>query len=93
MTSFRQIIPLSSRPPNTIPCLVQGLGRVGRSLPFGSRKAAGVILYNDEDIKPNAPGMTEEMRDLLTTSGCLKNKLADSFGYSFTHTDNWCCSN
>ena len=90
---FRLIIPLLVRPPNTIPCLVQGLGRVGRSLPFGSRKAAGVILYNDEDIKPNAPGMTQEMRDLLTTSACLKNKLADSFGYSFTHTADWCCSN
>jgi hypothetical protein len=80
------------RPPNTIPCLVQGIGRVGRSSPFGSRLAGAVVLFNDEDLKENTPGMTNEMRSLLRSSGCLKDHLAGYFGYNYNHDSYWCCS-
>ena len=80
------------RPPNTIPCLVQGIGRVGRSSPFGSRLAGAVILYNEEDLKENAPGMTDDMRRLLRSSDCLKHQLAAHFGYTYAHEIDWCCS-
>ena len=80
------------RPPNTIPCLVQGVGRVGRSDPFGSRRAGVVVLYNDEDLKENKPGMTDEMRFLLRSCDCIKSQLAVHFGYTCTHNSDWCCS-
>ena len=86
------LVSFFSRPPNTIPCLVQGLGRVGRSSPFGCRRAGAVVLFNDEDLKENAPGMTGELRALLRSSGCLKDQLARYFGYDYKHESDWCCS-
>ena len=80
------------RPPNTIPCLVQGMGRVGRSTPFGSKLAGAVVLFNDEDLKDNAPGMTDEVRILLRSSTCMKVNLASYFGYDFTSQMDQCCS-
>ena len=72
---------------------MQGIGRAGRSSPFGSRKSCAVVLYNEEDLKSNAVGMTGEMRALLQTSNCLKDKLASNFGYKFHSEVGWCCSN
>ena len=40
------------------------------------------VLYNEEDLKENSPGMTDEMRALLRSSSCLKQKLAEYFGYA-----------
>ena len=92
LTVQSQLYFLSFRPPNTIPCLVQGIGRIGRSSPFGSRLAGAVILYNEEDLKENAPGMTDEMRSMLRSTDCLKHQLAVHFGYIYTHEADWCCS-
>ena len=54
------------------------------------------ILYNEEDLKVNSPGMTDAMMALLRisvrSSSCLKQKIAEYFGYSFPHTSDWCCS-
>jgi hypothetical protein len=71
---------------------VQGIGRIGRTTQFGSKQAGVVILYNDEDLKTNAPGMTDEMRGFLRSSRCLKDQLASYFGYSCLHEAKWCCS-
>ena len=80
-------------PPNTISCLIQGIGRIGRSYPFGSRLAGVTVLYNDEDLKDNMPGMTDDVRSLLRSSSCLKSQLATAFGYEYSHRSSWCCSN
>ena len=50
------------------------------------------VLYNEEDLKENSPGMTDEMRALLRSSSCLKQKLAEYFGYVSPHASDWCCS-
>ena len=71
---------------------MQGIGRVGRSSKFGTRKAGAVILFNDEDVKENAPGMTNSMRAFLRSSACLKSQLAAHFEHTFAHSSDWCCS-
>jgi hypothetical protein len=68
------------------------MGRVGRSSLFGSKCAGIAVLYNEEDLKENAPGMTAEMRKLLRSSSCLKVQLASYFGYQYSPHFNWCCS-
>ena len=68
------------------------MGRVGRSSVFGSKLAGAVVLFNDEDIKENAPGMTEDMRKLLRGTSCLKAQLASYFGYDCSSESGWCCS-
>ena len=49
-------------------------------------------MYNEEDLKENSPGMTEEMRSLMRSSECLKEQLASYFGYKYEHDIDWCCS-
>ena len=68
------------------------MGRVGRSSVFGSKLAGAVVLFNDEDIKENAPGITEDMRKLLRGTSCLKAQLASYFGYECSSEFGWCCS-
>ena len=88
----RKLIFLCFRPPNTVPCLVQGLGRVGRFKRFGSKLAGSIVLYNEEDLKENIPGMTDAVRNLLRSSSCLKVQLAAYFGYKYKSREGWCCS-
>jgi hypothetical protein len=73
-----------------MPCPRNGQG--GRSTVFGSKCAGVTVLYNEEDLKENSPGMTAEMRNLLRSSGCLKVQLATYFGYQYSPTFDWCCS-
>ena len=68
------------------------MGRVGRSSCFGSKSAASIVLYNEEDLKDNAPGMTDNMRKLLRSLTCLKIQLASYFGYEYSTQLGWCCS-
>ena len=68
------------------------MGRAGRTESFGSKYAGVSVLYNEEDLKENAPGMTGEMRILLRSSSCLKAGLASYFGYLHCPSFNRCCS-
>ena len=71
---------------------MQGMGRIGRSMSYGRRCAASVILYNEEDLKENVPGMTSDMRMLMRSSDCLKAQLSAYFGYQYESQLDWCCS-
>ena len=53
--------------------------------------AGSTILYNEEDLKEGVPGMTDDVRNLLRSSSCLKVQLASYFGYKNSASDGWCC--
>ena len=70
------------------------LWRGGKGQEYGSKKTVTVTLYNEEDLKPNVDGLSDEIRDYCRTNECLKKKSAEYFGYKWKAVDpNWCCVN
>jgi len=85
------------RPLNMLHYILQGAGRGGRKNKSCKRKKVLVyILYNKSDIAGNVPGMSQEVKDFLVTSECLKSELSSFFGFFYTprpENNAWCCSN
>ena len=84
------------RPPNKFHTLEQACGRArgGKGLEYGSKKTVTVTLFNQEDLKPNVDGLSDEIRDYCRTNDCLKNTSANYFGYKWQQlVCTWCCIN
>ena len=84
------------RPLNMCHYIIQAAGRGGRNMGTGQRrKVLFYMLYNNNDIASNVPGLSSEVRDFCETKMCLKVFLKKYFGSSSptSSEQSWCCSN
>jgi len=71
--------------------LFQLMGRGGRG-PTVFESSLEVI-WNNSDLSLNVPGMTSDVRHILSSEGCIVQKLCQIFSYEFTKVGLKCCSN
>ena len=84
------------RPLNMLHYVVQAAGRGGRNMGTGKRrKVLFYLLWNRNDISPNVPGLSTEMKEFCETQDCLKKFLKSYFGVINPDSSDqaWCCSN
>ena len=84
------------RPFNFCHYLVQAAGRGGRKMMNGLRKKVlFYLLFNKSDISSAVPGLSPAVREFCQTESCLKQFLAQYFGFSVESSGkgSWCCSN
>ena len=66
------------KPPTSLERYLQESGRAGRD----GHAAKAILYYNNQDIRPNRPGIQKEMIDYCRNeSTCLRSSLLQHFGY------------
>jgi len=72
--------------------LMQLCGRGGRGPDIFSSTLE--VIWNNNDISNNVPGMTASVRHILDQSGCIAQKLCSIFSYRYEKiSGRKCCSN
>lgn len=72
--SVRQVVHIG--PPRSVQEYHQAPGRAGRD----NKKSWATLYYNNHDIAPNKPGMTNHMRQYCSsTDACLQKKTSAVF--------------
>ena len=53
------------------------------------------LLFNNNDIGNNVPGMSQAVREFCLTDSCLKDVLREYFDIKVVDSpkSDWCCSN
>ena len=84
-----------ARPYGNISSIIQAGGRGGRIQKDETRRRVVVyLLFNATDIRKNAPNMSDAVRMLYESNGCLKSILNKHFTKNNANPDSdkkWCC--
>ena len=85
------------RPFSHLSSIIQAGGRGGRLLTDGKsrQRVAVYLLYNKTDVRSNAKHISNDVRDLYTSTSCIKKLLFDHFSVdkaNFAFDKFWCCN-
>ena len=80
------------KPFSNLSDFLQAAGRAGRRSSDNTRKKCSFyLLYSKRDLASRY--VTEEVKEFVTSTSCLKKKLSHHFNYTIECEGNWCSSN